>query len=93
MRKRVHWVQRHIANNDLNFMPFQMSLNVRLTVYQYLRDIRSWKLQQTVIRLGGIAHVHPNIVEIDESCFSHKPKVIVANIPEYKFRIIAFVPS
>ena len=33
VRKRVHWVQRHIANNDLNIMPFQMSLNVRLTVY------------------------------------------------------------
>ena len=32
VRKRVHWVQRHIANNDLHIMPFQMSLNVRLTV-------------------------------------------------------------
>ena len=70
-----------------------ISLVTAIQLYQYLRDIRSWKLQQTVIRLGGIGHVHPNIVEIDESCFSHKPKVIVVNIPEYKFRIIAFVPS
>ena len=46
VRKRVHWVQRHIANNDLNIMPFQMSLNVRLTVVVIqLFDIQSTLLQ------------------------------------------------
>ena len=43
MRKRVHWVQRHIANNDLNIVPFQMSLNVRLTVVANEGKFQEWQ--------------------------------------------------
>lgn len=44
--------------------------------FLYLRDICSWRLLQTPIRLGGTVGLHPNVCEIDESCFSHRPKVI-----------------
>ena len=40
-------------------------------IYQWLRDVCSWKLLQNQIILGG-----PNkIVHIDESLFRHQPKV------------------
>ena len=58
----------------------KISLVTGIQMYQYLRDVCSWKLQQNVIRLGGIGPVQSNVVEIDESCFSHKPKVIALNI-------------
>ena len=58
----------------------KVSLVTGILMYQYLRDVCSWKLQQNVIRLGGIGPVQSNVVEIDESCFSHKPKVIALNI-------------
>ena len=58
----------------------KVSLDTGIHVYQYLRDVCSWKLQQHVIRLGGIGLVQSNVVEIDESCFPHKPKVIALNI-------------
>ena len=39
--------------------------------YQFFRDICSWKLVNTVIKLGG-----PDVVvQIDESLMTHSPKV------------------
>ena len=58
----------------------KVSLVTGIQMYQYLGDVCLWKLQQNVIRLGGIGPVQSNVVEIDESCFSHKPKVIALNI-------------
>ncbi|XP_065831013.1 uncharacterized protein [Oscarella lobularis] len=44
-------------------------------VYQYLRDACSWylNLPENAIKLGGCG-IHAGTVEVDESCFSHKPK-------------------
>ena len=40
-----------------------------IQIYQYLRDIASWKLMQSDMKLGG-----PGIIiQIDESLFRHKP--------------------
>ena len=44
-------------------------------VYQWLREICSWHLINHDLALGGTGPIHTNIVQIDESCFSHKPKV------------------
>ncbi|XP_062508808.1 uncharacterized protein LOC134185043 [Corticium candelabrum] len=41
---------------------------------EYVRDICSWKLLQMPIRLRGRVGLHPNVCQIDEFCFSHKPK-------------------
>ena len=40
-------------------------------VYQWLREVCSTKLLNTIIELGGPG----TIVQIDESLFRHKPKV------------------
>ena len=42
--------------------------------YQYFRDICSWRLlnHDSPMMLGG----HGVVVQIDESLFSHKPKVL-----------------
>ena len=32
--------------------------------------------------LGGTVGVHPNACQIDESCFSHKPKVTIFFLTE-----------
>ena len=45
-----------------------------MQIYQYFRDICSWKLlQDAPLKLGGPGV----IVQIDESLFRHKPKVNV----------------
>ncbi len=43
-----------------------------VNVYQWLREVCSTKLLQTTIKLGGPG----TIVQIDESLFRHKPKVL-----------------
>ena len=48
----------------------EVAKGTAIDVYQWLREICSWRL-----RLGGSTSVTTNIVEIDESCFSLKPKV------------------
>ena len=51
-----------------------------IDVYQWLREICGWRLiNYNDLRLGGAGPagpIHPKIVDIDESCFSHKPKVM-----------------
>ena len=44
----------------------KVSLVTGIQMYQYLRDLCSWNLQQNVSRLG-IGPVQSNVVEIDES--------------------------
>ena len=61
-------------------------------VYQWLREICSWRLiNHDDMTLGGSGPVHTN-VQIDESCFSHKPKVhlhCVLILLDIHFSIIA----
>jgi len=48
----------------------------RCDVYEWLREVCSYRLLYNEdLKLGGTGHVTTNIVEIDEFCFSHKPKV------------------
>ena len=48
-----------------------VSKKTAIDVYQFFRDVYTTKLLQTPIVLGG-----PNVVvQVDESLFSHKPKV------------------
>ena len=42
-----------------------------IDVYQWLREI----CNHNDLTLGGTGPIHTNIVQIDESNFSHKPKV------------------
>ena len=44
-----------------------------IDVYQWLREVCSTKLMQQQIRLGGPG----SVVQIDESLFKHKPKVML----------------
>ena len=57
-----------------------MSRSVAIDVYQWLREICGWRLiNHDDLRLGGAGPagpIHPKVVEIDESCFSHNPKVM-----------------
>ena len=55
----------------------EVSRSVAIDVYQWLREICGWRLtNHDDLHLGGAGPIHPKVVEIDESCFSHKPKVI-----------------
>ena len=50
--------------------------SMAIDLYQWLREICGWRLQNhDDLRSGGAGPTHPKVVEIDESCFSHKPKV------------------
>lgn len=51
----------------------EISARVAVDIYQWLREVCSTKLLQTRITLGGPGVV----VQIDESQFRHKPKVII----------------
>ncbi len=55
----------------------EVSNKVAVDTYQWLREICNWRLlNHDDMTLGGSGPVHPNVVQIDESCFSHKPKVL-----------------
>lgn len=56
----------------------EVAKGTAIDVYQWLREICSWRLiNHEDLRLGGSTSVITNTVEIDESCFSLKPKVRV----------------
>ena len=65
-----------------------MSRSVAIDVYQWLREICGWRLiNHDDLRLGGAGPagpIHSKVVEIDESCFSHKPKVAMFNLQKYR---------
>ncbi len=42
-----------------------------MDIYNFFREVCSKYFQDNLVQLGG----HVTIVEIDESCFSHKPKL------------------
>ena len=50
----------------------KIDIRTGIDVYSWLREVRTTKLLQTPIVLGGAGVV----VQIDESLFRHKPKVI-----------------
>ena len=54
----------------------EVAKSTAVDVYQWLREICSWRLiNHDDLTLGGTGPIHTNTVQIDESCFSHKPKV------------------
>ena len=53
-----------------------VSNRMAIDVYQWLRDVCSTTLLQQPIILGGSVHA----VQIDESLFRHKPKVIIIQL-------------
>ena len=57
----------------------EVATGTAVDVYQWLREICSWRLiNHDDMMLGG-SSVYSKVVEIDESCFSHKPKVCNMN--------------
>ena len=57
-----------------------VSKTTAIDVYQWLREVCSSRLlNHDILRLGGTGPVNTNIVQIDKSCFSHKPKVSTNN--------------
>jgi len=54
----------------------EVSKTTVIDVYQWLREICSYRLlYHEYLKLVSTGPGTTNIVEIDESCFSHKPKV------------------
>ena len=51
-------------------------MGLQLTPNEWLWELCGWLLlNHDDLMLGGSGPVHPNVVQIDESCFSHKPNV------------------
>ena len=50
----------------------KIDMRTGIDIYQWLREVYTTKLLQTPIVLGGAGVV----VQVDESLFRHKPKVI-----------------
>ena len=67
----------------------EIHIGTGVDIYQWLRDVCSARLLSSPIILGG-----PNtMVQIDESLFRHKPKVIISVLVlcSYAFSISALV--
>ena len=67
----INWWVREYAVTDA-IEEAEVSKHVGIDVYQWLREVCSTKLMSQRIQLGGPGH----IVQIDESLFHHKPKVM-----------------
>ena len=54
-----------------------------IQMYQYFRDVCSWRLlnHDALLMLGGTG----TVVQIDESLFRHKPKVIIPLLIIYTY--------
>ena len=69
-----------MAFSILDLSPFisgeeaQVTAKTAVDVYQWLREVCATTLLQTPIMLGGPSRM----VQIDESLFTHKPKVTIA---------------
>ena len=69
----MHWWCRQYPVTDAA-QEAKVTEATAVQIYQYFRDICSWKLlQDAPLKLGGPGV----IVQIDESLFRHKPKVNV----------------
>ena len=67
------WVRQYPITQEA--CECEVAKGTAVDVYQWLREICSWRLiNHDDLRLGGSTAVMTN-VEIDESCFSHKPRV------------------
>ena len=77
----IYWWSRQYPVTD-SAQESEVSRSVAIDLYQWLREICGWRLiNHDDLRLGGAGPagpIHPKVVEIDESCFSHKPKVILS---------------
>ena len=75
----IYWWSRQYPVTDAA-QESEVSRSVAIDVYQWLREICGWRLiNHDDLRLGGAGPagpIHPKVVEIDESRFSHKPKVM-----------------
>ena len=72
----IYWWARQYPVTDAA-AECEVSRQVAIDVYQWLREICGWRLlNHDDLRLGGSTPLQlPPIIETDESCFSHKPKV------------------
>ena len=71
----IYWWSRQYPVTDAA-QESEVCRSLAIDLYQWLREICGWRLQNhDDLRLGGAGPTHPKVVEIDESCFSHKPKV------------------
>ena len=73
---RQHWF---IGHDSIQWQESEVSRSVATDVYQWMREICGWRLiNHDDLRLGGAGPagpIHYKVVDIDKSCFSHKPKV------------------
>ena len=75
----LYWWCRQYAVTDA-YKEAGVSKTTAIDVYQWLREVCSSRLlNHDILRLGGTGPVNTNVVQIDESCFSHKPKVSTNN--------------
>ena len=73
LKNWLHVIYLWAVDTPLTTTVEAIGISARTTVnlYNFLRDVCSWKLLQQPILLGGPGV----IVQIDESLFKHKPKV------------------
>ena len=69
----IYWWARQYPVSDA-CEEAQVTAKTAVDVYQWLREVCATTLLQTQIMLGGPSRV----VQIDESLFTHKPKVNIA---------------
>ena len=75
----IYWWCRQYAVSDA-YKEAGVSKTTAIDVYQWLREVCSSRLlNHDILHLGGTGPVNTNVVQIDESCFSHKPKVSMNN--------------
>ena len=64
------WVQQYPVTQAAR--ESELAKGTTVDVYQWLREICSWRLiNHDDMTLGRSAPVHTNVVQVDESCFSH----------------------
>ena len=71
----IYWWSRQYPVTDAKDEA-KVDLGTAIDVYRWLREVCSQRLIDTPIQLGGPGVV----VQIDESLFNHKPKVILFKI-------------
>jgi len=70
----MHWWSREYPVTDAA-QEAKVEKKTAIQMYQYFRDVCSWRLlnHDAPLMLGGTG----SVVQIDESLFRHKPKVII----------------
>ena len=71
----ISWARDRSVTDAMD--EIEIDSRTAVDIYQWLREVCTTKLLQTNITLGG-----PGVViQIDESMFRHKPKVIMIYLP------------